>query len=132
MEKNEISEHEVKVFVALRSGKWMTNSDIHKACDGVSERTVRLHTHRLVALGVLDQAEVFPAHRYRLSDMASKRNAAYFKRLEAACKVFGLEAVESSRVYPDEVFENREIAAIRDVLGDVNNGIIGWAKGRKP
>lgn len=53
------------------------------------KRTARQHTRRLVDLGVLDMAEVFPAHRFRLSAKADKRKRAYLARLERACEVFG-------------------------------------------
>lgn len=90
MERNEISLHETRVYLALRaSGGWMTNSEVAAAA-GVAGRTARAHTLRLVGLGVLDLAEVFPAHRYRLSEKAPRRNAAYVNRLEAAAAVFGL------------------------------------------
>lgn len=93
METNEILVHEATVYMSLRkSGNWMTNGEIAKAAlRPVAKRTVRRHTKRLVALGLLDLAEVFPGHRYRASDMADKRNAAYINRLKAACDVFGIE-----------------------------------------
>lgn len=93
MERNEISIHEASIYTSLlKAGNWMTNREIAKASTRpVAERTVRHHTKRLVALGLLDLAEVFPAHRYRASDMANKRNAAYVNRLKAACEVFGIQ-----------------------------------------
>lgn len=93
METNEISIHEAVIYSSLRgSAKWMTNREIAKAtARPVAERTVRHHTRRLVALGLLDLAEVFPAHRYRVSEMADKRNAAYVNRLKAACEVFEIK-----------------------------------------
>lgn len=89
-ERSEISIHEVKVYQLLfgASEEWFTNADISKKL-AMKPRTVRLHTLRLVKLGVLDQAEVFPAHRYRWSKNAKKRNLAYFQRLEEAATVFG-------------------------------------------
>ena len=51
-------------------------------------RTVRLHTMRFVKLGMLDQAEVFPAYRYRWSKKSDRRNMAYSQRLEQAASVF--------------------------------------------
>jgi predicted transcriptional regulator len=90
-EGNEVSLHEVKVYLALRSnpGQWITNADIERAAS-VPRRTVRWHTRRLVNLGIVDQAEVFPAHRYRLADKADKRNGSYARRLEQAVEIFGL------------------------------------------
>ncbi len=92
MESAEISRHEVAVYLALKghADAWMTNKDIAVITDGVALRTVRAHTMKLVQLGLLDQAEVFPAHRYRWSSMGEKRNPAYVLRLKQATDVFGL------------------------------------------
>lgn len=90
MEKNEISLHQLRIFefVKEHSG-WLTARDIAKG-SGVAERTARHHATQLVQLGIFDSAEVFPAHRYRLSDKADKRNKSYILRLERARDVFGL------------------------------------------
>ncbi len=89
-EKNEVSLHEVKAYLALKaSGSWMTSKEI-AAATGIAERTARAHALKLVNLGIFDQAEVFPAHRYRLAQTASQRNRGYVQRLEQACEVFGM------------------------------------------
>ncbi len=92
MERSEVSLHEVQVYRALKShpDQWLTNKEILGLAPGVKARTVRAHTKRLVALGIVDQAEVFPAHRYRWAIMADKRNPAYALRLKQAEIVFGL------------------------------------------
>lgn len=90
MERNEISVHEVRIYIALKtSGAWMTNAEIATLAQ-VAPRTARAHTLKLVNLGILDLAEVFPAHRYRIATKASKRNAGYYNRLDNAQSVFGL------------------------------------------
>lgn len=90
MEKSEVSLHEVRVWRALKEhGGWLSNKEIGERIEGVGARTVRLHTKRLVELGMLDIAEVFPSHRFRVSDKASKRNAAYARRLELAGEAMG-------------------------------------------
>jgi len=91
VDRSEVSLHEVRVALALREWPdvWLTNREISAAAR-VAERTARMHTLRLVKLGVIDQAKVFPAHRYRWSDQAPKRNADYTRRLQAAIEVFGL------------------------------------------
>ena len=88
-ERSEISLHEVKLFRALKAkpDKWFTNEELSAECK-FSGRTVRAHTSRFVKLGILDQAEVFPAHRYRFSQKANRRNVAYLQRLEQADEVF--------------------------------------------
>jgi hypothetical protein len=45
---------------------------------------------KLVRLGIVDQAEVFPAHRYRLSTHAAKRNRGYADRITRAAEVLGI------------------------------------------
>jgi predicted ArsR family transcriptional regulator len=90
MERNEVSVHQARIYVAIKNAAgWVTNREIAKSAS-VAERTARQHTLNLVKLGVLDLAEVFPAHKYRLSEKASKRNAAYVNRLESAREVFAL------------------------------------------
>lgn len=89
MERNEISQHEVLVYLALANSKaWMTNRDIADQT-GVAPRTARAHTLKLVQLGLVEQAEIFPAHRYRLSDHAAKRNRGYFDRITRAIEILG-------------------------------------------
>ncbi len=90
MERNEISLHEVKIYRAFLGtpSKWFTNREV-ASLSGVAGRTARLHTKRLVSIGILDQAELFPAHRYRLSARAGKRDAGYLNRLNKAIEIFG-------------------------------------------
>jgi hypothetical protein len=93
MENNEISIHEIHVFRALsgRLGEWLSNRDLAAMMPPtVKPRTVRAKTMKFVVLGLADQAEVFPAHRYRWSERARQRNIAYLQRLERAAEVFGL------------------------------------------
>ena len=91
-ERNEVSRHEVEVFRVLvaHPQTWQTNADIAQKCSGVAPRTVRAMTMKFVHLGILDQAEVFPAHRFRLAEKASKRNRGYLDRLAREATVFGV------------------------------------------
>ncbi len=91
MERNEVSSHEVRLYRAAKASgaTWLTSQDLAQAA-GVASRTARAHAAKLVKLGILDLAEVFPAHRYRFSDKADKRNQAYIHRLDKAAEVFGL------------------------------------------
>lgn len=88
IEKAEISLHLVKVWETIKSkdGKWISNKEIAEEVK-FSERTVRAHTLYLVKAGLIDQAEVYPAHRYRFSKMSAKRNAAFVKRIELASEI---------------------------------------------
>ena len=93
METNEVSLHQVKVYMAVKASgnSWITSNVIAERA-GVSPRTARSHALKLVNLGIFDQAEVFPAHRYRLASTADKRNKGYSLRIEQAISVFGITA----------------------------------------
>lgn len=90
LERNEVSIHEVRLYLALRRAgpTWRTSREL-AAEARVADRTARLHLLRFVHLGVADQAEVFPAHRYRIAEFAPKRNAGYMLRLDRAVEAFG-------------------------------------------
>lgn len=90
-ERSGVSLHEAKVYLALKGkpGMWMTNKDV-SAASGVAERTARMHTLRLVKLGVIEVAQVFPGNRYRWTDKP-QRKPTYLKKLTDAIAVFGLE-----------------------------------------
>lgn len=90
MERSEISLHEVNIYRVFKehSKAWLTHKDIAKLSQSKSDRTVRAHTLKLVRLGILDQAELFPQHRYRLSQKADKRNKGYMQRLDEADVIF--------------------------------------------
>jgi DNA-binding IclR family transcriptional regulator len=89
MESAEVSLHQLMVYEAVKNSTgWITNKDIAKL-SGVNERTARAHVYKLVNLEVFEQAEVYPGHRYRLSEKAKKRKVAYLDRLDQARKVFG-------------------------------------------
>jgi len=93
-ETNEISVHAARIYATLRdraaNGKgWMTAHEIASASE-VAPRTARAYAKRFVDAGIVDLAEVFPAHRYRLSTLAKNRNRTYDQRLEQACEIFGI------------------------------------------
>ena len=89
MESNEISLHQVRVFQFLSgSNGWCTAIDV-AAGSNVAKRTARAHLLKFVKAGVVDQAELFPGHRYRLSPLAEKRNKSLIQRLRQAAEVFG-------------------------------------------
>ena len=90
-ERAEVSEHEVRVFLVLRKNpdEWMTNQQVSEA-SGVNYRTTRMHTERLVKLGMVESIELHPARHFRLAEKKSKHNAAYAQRLEKAIEVFGM------------------------------------------
>lgn len=90
METSEISLQQVKIYDFVKGAKgWVSSKDIVKATDCARE-TVGVHCRKFVSLGVFDQAEVWPGHRYRVAKLADKRNKSIVKRLEDAKAVFGL------------------------------------------
>jgi DNA-binding transcriptional ArsR family regulator len=89
METNEVSIHQARLFAAIGT-EWRTATEIAELAS-VKPRTARHHLLRFVQLGIADVAEVFPGHRYRRAEKASKRNASAMIRLKAAAKVFGIE-----------------------------------------
>jgi len=90
MERSEISRHEIAVFeTLLKADGWITNREIAEQA-GVAPRTARAHSLKLVQLGIADQAEVFPAHRYRISEFAAQRNRGYTDRLARAAEALGM------------------------------------------
>lgn len=94
-ETGEISIHETKVFAALKQNvRWLTNHEIAQLA-GVAERTARAHSRKLVDLGIVDRAQVFPGHRFMLSPAAEERNKQYLTQLEFASGVLGVVTEDS-------------------------------------
>lgn len=87
MEKSEISVQECLIFSALSTRTWKTILGMTKE-SGVPRRTVNSMMLKFLHLGLIDLAEVFPRHHYKLSKLASKRNLAYLTRIKSATKVF--------------------------------------------
>lgn len=79
----------VKVFKTIKdlNGKWINNQQIAEKT-GVAKRTVSAHTLHLADAGIINQAEVFPAHQFQISEVGNKRNKAFFERLEKAAEIF--------------------------------------------
>jgi predicted transcriptional regulator of viral defense system len=93
MEKNEVSIQEARLFKHMNKigqSKWVTSKDAAKD-SGVNARTARMLLLKLTRMGILECAEVFPAHRYRMAEKAGKRNGGYVTRLEQVCEIFGLQ-----------------------------------------
>lgn len=90
MERNEVSKHELLVVQALCEHQdWISAKEVAERT-GVAPRTARAHALKLVKLGIVEQAEVFPGHRYRISGFASKRNRGYVDRLKKAAEVLDI------------------------------------------
>jgi DNA-binding transcriptional ArsR family regulator len=96
MENSEVTSHEVRVYRVLQGEEWLTAAEVSTRA-GVAPRTARRHCKRLKDLGLVDIAEVFPGHRYRVSKHAKKRNAAYVLRLERAAAVLGMGSKECAK-----------------------------------
>jgi hypothetical protein len=72
-----------------KDGGWRTNKEVAKGAE-VAPRTAGAHTKALVDLQILEQAEIFPAHRYRIYKQAEKRNKVYMLALRKAAEALGL------------------------------------------
>ena len=88
-ETSEISEHLVRIIDFVKTSEWCSNSEIANGAN-VAYRTARLHTFNMVKLGLFDQADVFPGHRYRYSEQADKRNRALVTRIDQAREVLAI------------------------------------------
>ena len=88
MENKEVSVHEAKAynFIKQQTG-WVTHGQIAEGA-GIAERTARAYTVKWGRLGVIEQAAVFPGHRYKLADKAA--NNSYVRRLETVCQILGI------------------------------------------
>jgi hypothetical protein len=86
IENNEISEHQAKIYDFVRKqNQWLTNADITEHV-GFSARTVRLHTKRLVDLGIFELAELYPGHQFKLAP--KPRDKVHLQRLLQAVAIF--------------------------------------------
>ncbi len=80
-----ISEHLYRVFHFASTKKvWLTVAEIAVGAR-VAPRTARAHCDRLVRAGVFEQANVFPAHRFRLAP--NKKGQEMLRRLEATGRI---------------------------------------------
>jgi DNA-binding IclR family transcriptional regulator len=93
VERNEISRHEILVYQTLARGEWISSREIAEQ-SGVAHRTARAHALKLVRLGLVEQVEVFPGHRYRLSEHAAQRNRGYSDRITRAAAVLGMTELQ--------------------------------------
>ena len=93
MESTQISMHQVRVFRFVRDhGKWVSSTDIAEGAE-VSPRAARHLARTLAGLGIFDQIEVHPGHRYRFSNQADTANEAYMLRLRSAEEAFGMAPI---------------------------------------
>jgi hypothetical protein len=99
MEDSEISLQEVLVYRALcqNQGRWFSDRQLAQQIEGVTARSIRTHCLKLVKHGLVDQPNVFPADRYRLSAEATRPDHPYVRRLEHAATGFGLAKQTSAQ-----------------------------------
>ena len=71
----------------------ISGGDVRRKCEPrtarISPRTARLHTSRLVGLGVLDVQRLFPASKFRLGRQPGDEGQVYLDRWEKASEVYG-------------------------------------------
>jgi hypothetical protein len=93
VEPTQISMHQIRVFRFVRDyGRWVSSTDIAEGAE-VSPRAARHLARTLVGLGIFDQIEVYPGHRYRFSDQADTLNEAYMIRLRNAEEAFEMAPI---------------------------------------
>jgi hypothetical protein len=85
-----ISIHEVRLLLVFQKqpDRWLSNGEAAEEAE-ISPRTARLHTSRLLELGVLDVLRLFPASKFRLATGPGEAGRAYLDRWEKARQVFG-------------------------------------------
>lgn len=82
-----VSEHEIRVYEAVRlNGGWLTAREIAAKAD-VADRTARAHAGNLAKSGVFDLAKVFGGFRYRIKTQLSPEAGQYASQIEAAKRV---------------------------------------------
>lgn len=87
MAENYISEHEIRVYEAVRQhGGWLTAKEVAAKAD-VADRTARGHAANLGAVGVFDVAKVFGGFRYRIKTALAPEASAYASQIEAAKRI---------------------------------------------
>lgn len=86
-----ISVHEVRLLLAFQqdADAWMSNAEAAETAK-ISPRTARLHTSRLVELGVLDVQRLFPASKFRPAKEPGEEGRAYLDRWQQAREAHGL------------------------------------------
>jgi len=88
--KDQISRHEVDVYLTLRrSSAWLSVDEIASMAN-VGRRTAHAHAKKLNELGLCDVARVYPGYRYRWAEGACNHHAGYLSRLERAAEVLAV------------------------------------------
>lgn len=92
MTSKRISTHEVLIYTTFLDNPecWFTNTEIAVKLESVAGRTVRLHTRKLLEMGLLEQIDLAPAPRFRWSEEGVARNADYMGKMEYARDVLGI------------------------------------------
>lgn len=84
-----ISPHLCRVYQQLKVvSDWRTAAQIGTDAQ-VNTRTARAHLTTLTEAGIAEQAEVFPAYRYRLSVIGKRADSPLSLRLNQAMALFG-------------------------------------------
>lgn len=92
------SRHEVAVYKALLDAgpEWLSSNQIAERAS-VSARTARAHALRLAQLGIIEQTEVFPGHRYRMRPDVDQSHRDYATRLRQAATALHVDLGPTSR-----------------------------------
>lgn len=88
--RDQISQHEVAVFEAVRaSGEWLTSIEIAEKA-GVAQRTARAHAAAMAKVGLFDVKPLFGGYRYRVAPHPKAEAVEYRSQIETAKAVFGM------------------------------------------
>lgn len=92
-----ISRHEVRVLLVFRQSpeRWLDNAQVAEAAN-INPRTARLHTAKLVELGVLDVQRVFPASKFRIGRSPGPAGRTYLDHWEQAREAHGINDVAAT------------------------------------
>lgn len=86
----EMSEHQVRCYLALRKAKdWVTGAQLAEMT-GVAVRTARMYAKRFSDAGIADCARLSPEHKYRVSEDCVIRNRAFDDQVLENAKAMGL------------------------------------------
>src|SRR5262245_2579930 len=84
-----ISVHEVRLLLVFQRQpeNWLTNAEVAEAAR-ISPRTARLHTSRLVELGILEVQRLYPASRFQPKKEPGEAGRDYLERWQKAREVY--------------------------------------------
>lgn len=95
----DLSEHEIRVCIALRDGgdRWRTAAAIAEAAE-VAPRTARLHLSRLTDAGIAQCLRLTNGFRYRWSEAGARTAQSYMVRVLTAAQALAQDSPEVAAI----------------------------------